>query len=119
MATIQAPLQQFVALLQAPTQNLVYVLAAKERQGNETPSEGPLRYADTVTRDELTVTFESKHRPISAYVDALAAAGLVVDALGELVTKGPARRDAEPSARALRVLVARASRPDTTSAAWR
>lgn len=32
LATFQAPLQQFVALLQAPTQNLVYVLAAKERQ---------------------------------------------------------------------------------------
>lgn len=33
LATLQAPLQQFVALIQAPTQNLVYVLAAKERQG--------------------------------------------------------------------------------------
>jgi large subunit ribosomal protein L10 len=33
LATLQAPLQQFVALLQAPAQNLVYVLAAKERQG--------------------------------------------------------------------------------------
>jgi large subunit ribosomal protein L10 len=32
LATFQAPLQQFVALLQAPTQNLVYVLAAKERE---------------------------------------------------------------------------------------
>jgi large subunit ribosomal protein L10 len=35
LATFQAPLQQFVALLQAPTQNLVYVLAAKERQAGE------------------------------------------------------------------------------------
>ena len=33
LATLQAPLQQFVALIQAPAQNLVYVLAAKERQG--------------------------------------------------------------------------------------
>jgi large subunit ribosomal protein L10 len=33
LATFQAPLQQFVALLQAPAQNLVYVLAAKEREG--------------------------------------------------------------------------------------
>ena len=33
LATLQAPLQQFVALLQAPAQNLVYVLSAKERQG--------------------------------------------------------------------------------------
>jgi len=32
LATLQAPLQQFVALLQAPAQNLVYVLAAKERE---------------------------------------------------------------------------------------
>ena len=31
LATLQAPLQQFVRLLQAPTQNFVYVLAAKER----------------------------------------------------------------------------------------
>ena len=35
LATFQAPLQQFVALLQAPTQNLVYVLAAKERKAGE------------------------------------------------------------------------------------
>jgi large subunit ribosomal protein L10 len=33
LATFQAPLQQFVALLQAPAQNLVYVLAAKEEKG--------------------------------------------------------------------------------------
>jgi len=32
LATLQAPLQQFVALLQAPAQNLVYVLDAKTRQ---------------------------------------------------------------------------------------
>jgi large subunit ribosomal protein L10 len=34
LATLQAPLQQFVALLQAPAQNLVYVLSAKERKQN-------------------------------------------------------------------------------------
>ena len=33
LATLQAPLQQFVALLQAPAQNFVYVLAAKEQEG--------------------------------------------------------------------------------------
>jgi large subunit ribosomal protein L10 len=32
LATLQAPLQQFVALLQAPAQNFVYVLSARERQ---------------------------------------------------------------------------------------
>ena len=33
LATLQAPLQQFVMLLNAPAQNFVYVLAAKEREG--------------------------------------------------------------------------------------
>ena len=32
LATLQAPLQNFVALLAAPAQNLVYLLAAKERK---------------------------------------------------------------------------------------
>lgn len=31
LATLQAPLQKFVALLSAPSQNFVYVLSAKER----------------------------------------------------------------------------------------
>jgi large subunit ribosomal protein L10 len=35
LATFQAPLQQFVMLLNAPAQNLVYVLAARERQDKE------------------------------------------------------------------------------------
>lgn len=35
LATLQAPLQQFVMLLNAPAQNFVYVLSAKERQGAE------------------------------------------------------------------------------------
>jgi large subunit ribosomal protein L10 len=34
LATLQAPLQQFVALFAAPAQNFVYLLAAKERAGN-------------------------------------------------------------------------------------
>ena len=33
LATFQAPLTQFVQLLQAPAQNFVYVLAAKEAEG--------------------------------------------------------------------------------------
>ena len=32
LATLQAPLQKFVALLAAPAQNFAYLLAAKERQ---------------------------------------------------------------------------------------
>ena len=34
LATLQAPLQNFVALLNAPAQNFAYLLAAKERQGD-------------------------------------------------------------------------------------
>ena len=33
LATLQAPLQSFVALLAAPAQNFVYLLASKEREG--------------------------------------------------------------------------------------
>jgi large subunit ribosomal protein L10 len=33
LATMQAPLQSFVALLAAPAQNFVYLLSAKEREG--------------------------------------------------------------------------------------
>ena len=32
LATLQAPLQKFVALLQAPAQNFVYILSAKEKK---------------------------------------------------------------------------------------
>jgi large subunit ribosomal protein L10 len=35
LATMQAPLQNFVALLAAPGQNFVYLLSAKEREGQE------------------------------------------------------------------------------------
>jgi len=41
LATLQAPLQKFVALLEAPSQNFRYVLSAKERRGNRT---GPRTY---------------------------------------------------------------------------
>ena len=36
LATFQAPLSQFVMLLNAPAQNFVYLLAAKEREGAAT-----------------------------------------------------------------------------------
>jgi SAM-dependent methyltransferase len=48
------------------------------------------RYTDRAVRDDLTMTFESQHRPIASYFDAIAAAGLVVDALREPVTTGHA-----------------------------
>jgi ubiquinone/menaquinone biosynthesis C-methylase UbiE len=41
------------------------------------------RYTDMIERDGLGMTFESQHRPMSAYFDALEAAGLVVEALRE------------------------------------
>ncbi len=48
LATLQAPLQSFVALLQAPAQNFVYLLAAKEREG--TPSNRSSRSNDSASR---------------------------------------------------------------------
>jgi SAM-dependent methyltransferase len=41
------------------------------------------RYADTVERAGLTMTFHSQHRPLEAYFMALEAAGLLVEALRE------------------------------------
>ena len=41
------------------------------------------RYADNLVRDGLEITFVSEHRPIEAYVTALAEAGLVVERLTE------------------------------------
>jgi large subunit ribosomal protein L10 len=35
LATLQAPLQSFVALLAAPSQNFVYLLSAKSREGSK------------------------------------------------------------------------------------
>ena len=46
------------------------------------------RYADAVQRDGLAMTFESQHRPLSAYFGALENAGLLVDALREPRTDG-------------------------------
>jgi SAM-dependent methyltransferase len=41
------------------------------------------RYADTVERDGLTMTFHSEHRPLEAYFRALEEGGLLVEALRE------------------------------------
>jgi SAM-dependent methyltransferase len=40
-------------------------------------------YADTVERDGLTMTFNSRHRPLEAYFMALEKAGFLVEALRE------------------------------------
>jgi hypothetical protein len=41
------------------------------------------RYAFTVERAGLRMTYEGTHRPLSAYFGALEAAGLVVEAVRE------------------------------------
>lgn len=40
-------------------------------------------YADHMVRDGLEITFVSAHRPLQAYVDALADAGMLVERLRE------------------------------------
>ena len=41
------------------------------------------RFKETAERDGLRMTFHSEHRPLETYVDALARAGFVVEALRE------------------------------------
>jgi SAM-dependent methyltransferase len=43
----------------------------------------PRRYVDHIERDGLAMTFTSMHRPLSAYVSALAANGMMISALTE------------------------------------
>jgi SAM-dependent methyltransferase len=54
-------------------------------------------YEDRIARDGLEMTFVSEHRPIQAYVDALANAGLVVERLRE--TDVPERAIRRPRSR--------------------
>ncbi len=51
----------------------------------------PERYVDTFTRDGLTMTFHGEHRPLQAYTEALAEAGLVIERLREPTTSDPAK----------------------------
>jgi SAM-dependent methyltransferase len=57
----------------------------------------PFRYADEIERDGLRMRFESEHRPLAAYFDALAQAGLLVDALREPALPDEAMRYSENS----------------------
>jgi SAM-dependent methyltransferase len=43
----------------------------------------PSYYADNIVRDGLEMTFVSAHRPVSAYANALAEAGLLIERLAE------------------------------------
>jgi SAM-dependent methyltransferase len=51
----------------------------------------PERYVDTVASDGLTVTFHGEHRPLHAYTEALADAGLVIERLREPTNPDPAK----------------------------
>jgi SAM-dependent methyltransferase len=51
----------------------------------------PERYVDTITRDSLTVTFHSEHRPLQAYTEALADAGFAIQRLREPTDPDPAK----------------------------
>jgi SAM-dependent methyltransferase len=51
----------------------------------------PERYVDTVVSDGLTVTFHGEHRPLQAYTEALADAGLVIERLREPTNPDPAK----------------------------
>jgi SAM-dependent methyltransferase len=47
---------------------------------------------DTRERAGLTMTFHSEHRPLQAYTSALAAAGFLIDQLGEVANPDPSSK---------------------------
>jgi SAM-dependent methyltransferase len=51
----------------------------------------PEHYVDAFTRDGLTVTFHSAHRPLEAYTEALADAGFVIERLREPTSPDPGK----------------------------
>jgi len=57
----------------------------------------PSYYADNVVRDGLEITFVSAHRPLQAYTEAIAGAGLVIERLREPAV--PEHAIARPRAR--------------------
>lgn len=48
--------------------------------------------ADTCERGGFTMTFHSEHRPLSAYIDALAATGFVVERIQEVTEPDPSHK---------------------------
>jgi SAM-dependent methyltransferase len=52
----------------------------------------PFRYADSLERDGLTMTFHSFHRPLEAYSRALDSAGFLIEAIREVTDDDPADR---------------------------
>ena len=73
-----------------------------------------LRYEETIEREGLEMTFVSDHRPLQAYADALADAGLLIERLREPAMPESAGMVGEQSRRWQRVpmfLHARALKP--------
>jgi SAM-dependent methyltransferase len=62
------------------------------------------RYTLTVQRSDASMTYEGTHRPLAAYIEALTAAGLVIETIRE-----PARNDVGQSAKLFLHLLAVAS----------
>jgi SAM-dependent methyltransferase len=52
------------------------------------------RYADEIEQDGLQMRFESEHRPLAAYFDALQQSGLLVEALREPAVPDSALKEA-------------------------
>ena len=48
------------------------------------------RYRDHIARDDMELTLESKHRPISWYTETLAESGFLIERLREVVVPEPA-----------------------------
>ena len=63
----------------------------------------PHRYQETIERDGLPMTFNSRHWPLEAYFTALANSGYVVEALRELTVDAGSVTERADRARWLRV----------------
>lgn len=63
----------------------------------------PHRYSETIERDGLPMTFNSCHRPLTAYFEALERAGLLVETLRELTVDASSVSERADRARWLRV----------------
>jgi SAM-dependent methyltransferase len=49
------------------------------------------RYSDRCARDGLTMTFDSEHRPLADYIDALVDAGFLIERIREATDPDPSR----------------------------
>jgi SAM-dependent methyltransferase len=65
--------------------SLLHPLASLREGGPDASYFDEIRYAETVERGGLRMTFHDTHRPLSAYLGALERAGFVIEALREPV----------------------------------